>query len=510
MSETYERKRVEWLVMLYLSGDNNLSPEMVWAINEIRTSRVPKGFALTIQFDGVTPGSPTVRYAIDETTPVNPGPTLGPIPFPEAEKEWLPEADAGDPKVLEDFMRWSMRSYQPEHRMLILSGHGSGTVGDFLTDDDARQQLQPGSMSIPGVAEAIRKASENNPYLDLKDGDDAVDILGLDSCLMSTLEVAVELKGRARLLVASEGFVPNTGWPYGYLLDCLADHVKQGDPIDPVSVSKYLVHDCANYYATYLPAGVSFDIASCDIDRIELVILALNGLTSELLPFTEKAVQDGVVLAHWRAQSFKWEQYVDLWDFCDQLRLQVGENGGELRSACDSVMNHIGDPSDQGDSSLRAVVAHETVGIEFQHAHGLSVFFPWSIPKFETPDWFTLYRGLQFASESKWLPFLQCYAAKTMRQPAELHTSEPTIELPVKVATARSAAVGIAASATAIDTSVGIPHRPGVKVSSEVHTRVSSEVHTRGMWPFGTMKNPPQTVKIPQRLLVQRGAGAAR
>ena len=31
-------------------------------------------------------------------------------------------------------------------------------------------------------------------------------------------------------------------------------------------------------------------------------------------------VRDLVILAHWRAQSYKFEQYTDLWDFCEELR----------------------------------------------------------------------------------------------------------------------------------------------------------------------------------------------
>jgi Clostripain family len=508
MSEIYERKGVKWLVMLYLSGDNNLSPEMVWTINEIRTTGVPEGFALTIQFDGLTPGSPTVRYAIDETTHVDPGPSLGPIPFPEAKIEELREDDAGAPEVLADFIQWSTKRYQARYRMLVLSGHGSGSVGDFLSDDQARRELQPGAMSIPGVAQAITIALQDDPYL--VNEDKAVHILGLDSCLMSTLEVASELKGLVSLLVASEGFVPNSGWPYGYLLEQLKARVGRGESVDPEAISTYLVRDCAEYYSTYLSAGVSFDISSCDIDRIDYVRTAVELLASELLPsFHERGLQDAAVLAHWRAQSFKWEQYVDLWDFCGQLKRQVDGLG----AACENVMTRIIDATGGRDSTA-AVIAHETVGIDFQHAHGLSIFFPWSIPKFEDPDWLQFYGELKFAKESGWLEFLKRYAAVTMREPAELRTKEPVVEwpdgraAPVTRAVRRPVAAGVKGSVNGLGSIVSpaVSPQPGVKVSSQVHTKVSSQVHTKGIWPVITMKNPPQTVKIPQRLLARRGA----
>ena len=34
----------DWLFMLYLSGDNNLSAEMIWALNEIEAQGLPDRF----------------------------------------------------------------------------------------------------------------------------------------------------------------------------------------------------------------------------------------------------------------------------------------------------------------------------------------------------------------------------------------------------------------------------------------------------------------------------------
>jgi len=504
MPETYERKEVKWLVMLYLSGDNNLSPEMVWAINEIRESGVPEGFALTIQYDGVTPGSPTVRYEIDQRTTVSREPSRGPIPFPEAKVEELREDDAGNPEVLADFIRFSTDRYQARYRMLILSGHGSGSVGDFLNDDQARRDLQPGAMSIPGIAQAITYASENNPYL--TNVDKAVHILGLDSCLMSTLEVASELEGLASLLVASEGFVPNSGWPYGYLLERLKERVRQNESVEPEAISKYLVRDCAEYYSTYLPAGISFDISSCVVERIHGVKEAVDLLASELLRLDEKDLQDAAVLAHWRAQSFKWEQYADLWDFCGQLKRQVDKLG----VACEGVMTRIIDATGGGDPTA-AVIAHETVGIDFQHAHGLSIFFPWSIPKFEDPDWLQLYGELKFAKESPWLKFLKRYAAVTMREPAGLRTKEEFVEwpdgkaAPVTRTVRRSVAVTPGASVQGLGGVAPpevLPQQPS-KFLPPVGRVSPHQARTTG--PVGCMKNPPQTVRIPKSRLVRSG-----
>ena len=41
-----------------------------------------------------------------------------------------------------------------------------------------------------------------------------LDLLGMDACLMATLEVAYQVRNSVRYLVASEELVPGHSWPY--------------------------------------------------------------------------------------------------------------------------------------------------------------------------------------------------------------------------------------------------------------------------------------------------------
>ena len=91
-----------------------------------------------------------------------------------------------------------------------------------------------------------------------------VDVLGMDSRLMSTAEVGDEMCEHVAYLVGSEGFVPNTGWPYRYLLNKLEERCRNDAPILPNELCDSLVRNYIDYYRTYLPAGVSVDIAACD------------------------------------------------------------------------------------------------------------------------------------------------------------------------------------------------------------------------------------------------------
>src|SRR5206468_5690072 len=45
-----------------------------------------------------------------------------------------------------------------------------------------------------------------------------VDLVGMDACLMTMLEVAYQLRDHARVLVGSEALEPGPGWPHDAIL----------------------------------------------------------------------------------------------------------------------------------------------------------------------------------------------------------------------------------------------------------------------------------------------------
>jgi hypothetical protein len=434
----------DWTIMVYLSGDNNLSSEMLWAITEIErvSATTSPRVAVTVQYDPLSPGVGTLRYAIAKQSawPVSQRVKDLPItvPFRSACRDVLPAEDAASPAALRDFIDWSTKHYRSTRRMLILSGHGSGSDGDFLTDNNPGASSgggpkpaaaaamdaapRPGSLTIPALRLALDapKAPTARPGATTRSP--RIDVLGMDSCLMSTMEVAYEIRNSVRFLVASEGFVPNTGWPYAELLTALSDRVEAPDAdADAAAMSTAIVDTCAQYYALYLPAGISFDIAACNLAHMKPLKRAISTLADRLAAgIGQRALQNAVLLAHWRAQSFKFEQYADLWDFCDQLReeVQAIERAGPIAAACDDVVQAIEAAFAEPPTAVASARSRQQcVGIEFQHAHGLSVYFPWSAPAGAAIDAFDQYGKMSFAKATHWATFLKAYLAATKRAP---------------------------------------------------------------------------------------------
>jgi len=137
-----------------------------------------------------------------------------------------------------------------------------------------------------------------------------------------------------------------------------------------------------------------------------------------------------ILLSHWEAQSYKDEQYTDLWDFCDLLAKRCGKIDEkdvpidkkdvpidqDLAQACVEVQNAISSKEqDKG-----TVMLSGYCGAAFQYSYGLSVFFPWANMKDAagTSD-LDAYKKLKFCGGTDWDRFLSAYLSNTQRSPRD-------------------------------------------------------------------------------------------
>jgi hypothetical protein len=440
VSEPGEKKPKRWTVMIYLSGDNNLSEECVWAIKELFRVGLRDEIAVVAQFQSVAPGMPVIRYDITtipepEAAEASKGKQVYIKPVRNDDQDGGLDGFARPDTCVEQFVTATaliqfatdcIELYPAEHYMLVLSGHGSGAVGKFFLQADREDRY----LSIPMLAYAVCKinqvmATEKDKYPD-KNLSDKLDVIGLDACAMSTVEVGYQLRDVARYMVGAEGFERNGGWPYHRVLETLNDKPE----IEPEDLAKKIVKRYVKYYFDYAVAGVSVDQAACDLSRMEPLAEAINQLAGALQK-DNQALLDAVILAHWRAQSYLLEDYVDLWDFCDLL--QSSCNDTEVETACQNVKNlidgkGISSTSGEGPAVLKSCYS----GAVFQHSHGLSIYFPWVKIS-------SMYSRLSFAWKegpmkvnpddncrrtrdpkvthyvSSWLAYLQEYVCKSQR-----------------------------------------------------------------------------------------------
>jgi len=385
----------EWTVLLYMAGDNNLSEECVYALTEIKEGLTDNPrLSVLAQFDPSGLRAKTRRFELHsaKTTPLS------------KDVRWeARETDTGEPNNLLEFIRWGISTYPAEHYMVVLVGHGTGTDDDFLRDDNP-----PNSLSILEFQDVFAKLR--------RDGH-TIDILGMDTCLMSMAEVCYEmLRNNVTYMVGSEGFAPNTGWPYRAILGELSQMIPADgspSPVNPRWLAANIVDKYKEFYEPYRNGGISVDQSALEVAKIENVQQAMFSLvrtleqefeTGQLEYFSEK--QNALILAHWEAQSYNGESFVDLYDFCERLRIRYPDDDVKLH--CDRVKGAITD----------VVVKTNVSGAAFQFSFGLSIYFPWAVLS-------TNYGNLSFPKATNWIDFLQLYLNKTRRRRDERLPAQP-------------------------------------------------------------------------------------
>ena len=458
MSDKNEQKLKHWTVMIYLAGDNNLSQECVWAIKEMyRVGLGPEtNVAVIAQFDSVAEGVPVTKYDIGKVaalSPVNKQAGNLAVQVQSAPQHFYDE-DGGlgqygeelrgvkrfvSGTELKTFILKTARKYPAERYMVVLSGHGAGAVGqNFLKEDSLGRYL-----SIPKLRWALEEV--NKGLADIPGGK-RIDILGLDACAMSMTEVAYDLRHVVDYMVGAEGFEVNTGWPYHRILQLLdgrdfkASKGEEPAPaeyagqIEPDALAIEIVNKYVTYYSDFAVAGVSVDQAACDLKEADKLAAAVSDLaktlkekiTAELKAETapdkkKSAILDAAILAHWRAQSYKYEEYIDLWDFCHLLEESCQDKA--VRAVCGRVKTVIGYAGAREEAQRDVDMHMEDVfgtvkrcvlkscysGAAYQHSHGLSIYFPWAQVSHE-------YKNLRFARKTGWYGFLKFYVDHSRRR----------------------------------------------------------------------------------------------
>ena len=443
------KKKAAWTVMVYLAGDNNLSTECLFALTEMKKAHPGEHINVVAQFDPRDEFLPTHRYLINRNGPDS---TLfddiidkaqfdsksGEVRFQNESKNAIAlsqsrartrektdkairgvndlstltfenepvtdDTDTGSPITLYNFLSFCLQEYPADHYIVVLSGHAGGTESDYLLKDESSK----GSLTFNELKQVFHQLQN-----DL--AGKPIDIVGMDNCLMSMCEICYEFRDLAEIVVGCESYSPASGWPYRQILERLRkDFTKPGSKKREIQVeaAKAIVEEYINYYSSYWVAGMSVTQSALDVRRVvefrEHVDVLAMALENELKKAcqedrrSKQSFKDELLLAHWEAQSYNGEWFVDLFDFCDCL---------EKRSASDQITKQC--------QKVKQFIAEKFVlrscysGATYQYSYGVSIYFPWSSVS-------NRYQNLEFvkgAAGRGWLSFLETYTDVTRRRP---------------------------------------------------------------------------------------------
>ncbi|MBR5422319.1 MAG: hypothetical protein IK115_14360 [Lachnospiraceae bacterium] len=136
----------------------------------------------------------------------------------------LPQLDCTVPESLSDFLVWGQKLYPAERNILILWDHGGGSVDGFGYDEWRGENE---SLTLDEMQQALWESGM------------VFDFIGMDACIMSSIEVCYALYDYCDYCILSEDFESALGWSYGGWISTLAS-----DPaVDTVTLARGLIDD---------------------------------------------------------------------------------------------------------------------------------------------------------------------------------------------------------------------------------------------------------------------------
>jgi hypothetical protein len=216
-----------------------------------------------------------------------------------------------------------------------------------------------------------------------------IDLLGMDACLMSNLEVAYQARDTVSYIVASEENEPFDGWSYNSVLARLTAEPE-------IPTNDFAAHIVDAYIKSYADWDYVVTQTALDVSKLEQLTHPLDELVDALLAHMPEAAFE-IWTAQRKTTAKFWHN--TLWDithFCEMLAQDT--NSEAVKNAAQQVlMAH-----QTGAGNFVVAEAHR--GDKVARCGGVTIYLmppPSEISRY--------YDDLDFANDHRWPDLLKAY-----------------------------------------------------------------------------------------------------
>jgi cysteine peptidase C11 family protein len=467
-----DNKYTEWLIMVYLAGDNNLSPQSIGYLQELEDATHNENVRVVAGFDPSMPLPRGARYLEikrhlatahpyeDMDWPLHndllaPGHVVVMPDFCKTKRQPVYPSEPVAKEAFARFLDWVSTCYEAKKYMLILFGHGPLVAGNtFLSDS-----TPPSYLKLKDLAKILK-----DHFCHKK-----INILGCDNCVMNGIETAVQLHDKVDYMIGSQGLMLINGWPFRKIIQEVGDNYQR----DPKFIAERVLRVCAKNLLDFTLMERSSEQAICDVNKFcptSNIVKAVKQLSVKLqegLSVYDAGPQKGELLyplvrdvvrqARIEAQAYWAETFVDLYDFCELLLLRCNDALCNLQTLIQKVFISSLPPDKYQPAEIKkelltwppiqrlqdvatacqgilkifqtenVVIRSYYVCPQLQYSHGVSIYFPWTLPEgpltfepngsqtplIKTP--FDEYGKYDFNKYSDWANTLEAFFKATLR-----------------------------------------------------------------------------------------------
>lgn len=333
---------------------------------------------------------------------------------------------------LSRFLKWALKYHRADRHMLILFGHGVLVAGNTFLGDST----PPSFLRLNDFVRIIKTHFGEPQEAILGRPKPHLDILACDNCVMNAVESAYEIRNHVDFMIGSQDLMLAVGWPFKKLVEVVQRHPDTSTKV----IARRVLKACARRLIDYTLMERSTEQSVCDLTKLrnnrlkdaikDLADALKDGLkTDRWGRVCYPEIRDAVRLARLEAQAYWTETFVDLYDFCELLLQRTGhyvtrqymwflafenrfhpqvrageEQAKQFASNIDIILGWFLEGTSDGTIWLRIRTACIKVLREFslkdpnqplkryvvpysyyvcpdlQYSHGLSIYFPWTLP----------------------------------------------------------------------------------------------------------------------------------
>ncbi|MFH1254846.1 MAG: clostripain-related cysteine peptidase, partial [bacterium] len=411
----------EWTMVVYMQGDNNLSSMLDRDMSEMASGlarvNIDPDHSVNIltQVDYPT-DKKTWRFIITPTGKIEHGSLtseMGTHPIDEliATGRW---AKTECPAKKYAFVLWNHGSGVEDYRKIDLDRkiNFNGIWMDIFKDEpvikntgkiditqkiNTTEELEKDAKDLRGI---LYDDSEQTCLTNQGLGEafrqimnilgQPIDVLAMDACLMSMVEIAYQVKDSVRVLVGSQQVVPGYGFDYTAITSQLAFNSAR---IGLVDLACIIVESYNDFYAK---TGVKdYTLSAINLELIEHLrnnIDQISTILIECLQYKPLSVRKALKSARDSAMHFENDNYIDLYSFYEFLEAELvklqDEADKETPGCCGlcktsknyvPALTKLGQFLNDGVALIPRVVFANVTNEASHNAHGISIYYPSSV-----------------------------------------------------------------------------------------------------------------------------------